>query len=172
MKGSVVQMVSVEDAVKRVMLQESAQSEKCRKCKTGSTLHSIIAESIQLPTLLVVSLVANKMRRTTEEDTVIAMGHMTYKLTGVAFYRPGHYTCIWRVHEQWYYYDDLKELMKPVTAIYNPPGFTRRLMYYVRDNNANNKFDGGMVSKKAQYSMSIDGGVWSQEGVFSSGFNA
>ncbi len=61
MKGSVVQMVSVEDAVKRVMLQESAQSGKCRKCKTGSTLHSIIPESIQLPTLLVVSLVANKM---------------------------------------------------------------------------------------------------------------
>ena len=164
-KGTVVQMLSVEDAVKRVMLQESAQSGKCRACKTGDTLHSIIPASIQLPTLLVVSLEANRNRVTTQEDMALTMGQMKYKLTGVAFHRPGHYTCTWRLEERWYYYDDLLATkIRAVTGTYNPKGFTRRLMYYVRDTNQNNNFNGDKASKNAQYSMSIDGGVWQQEG--------
>jgi ubiquitin C-terminal hydrolase len=125
---------------------------------------SIVAESIKLPMLLVVSLQRDSTIDVTN-DEVVDVGNLTYELIGVAFYRPGHYTCAWRLGDRWYYYDDTADRVSPTTGKAVPKGYTRRLMYYVRtERSATENFDGERASKDATYSISAHGGVCQQEG--------
>jgi hypothetical protein len=161
-----VKMSGVEDAVMRVMLQQSIQPLKCNVCRNGDATQKIVPSSIKLPAMLVVSMEANKKQSTEDRDLKLNIGNLVYSLTGIAFYRPGHYTCTWRLGDNWYYYDDVKpkpQMCKTSPKI-TPPGFTRRLMYYVQENKPAHPFDGTKTEKAMDYAMSAEGGVNQQEG--------
>ena len=162
--GSVVRMKGVEDAIKRFLLQPTAQMIKCKKCKKGDCLVQVDAGSIRLPSLLVSSKTSEQNGQSTEEDNIINIGNYQYTLVGRAWFRPMHYTCTWRVGGTWYYYDDLQGVNQ-VAAKFSPKGYSTRLMYYVLTAKPGVIFDGIAASKSASYGMSGLGGVIEQEGV-------
>ena len=164
--GKTVQMTGVRDAIMRILLQENAQNIACKHCRGGQALKSIAAESIALPALLVVSIERGSKLDVTN-DEIIDVGNLTYTLTGVAFFRPGHYTCSWRLDDRWYYYDDTVKTSSPspTTATNVPKGFSRRLMYYIRkEYTGGEKFDGARALQNSSFSINVDGGVCQQEG--------
>ena len=163
--GKNVKMRGIEDAIMRVLLQANAQNIPCDKCRKGQTIHAIMVESVQLPALLIVSMARDVKIDVCGAET-IKLGNLTYRLTGIAFFRPGHYTCSWRLDEGWYYYDDTKGAASSTTATAVPNGFTRRVMYYVRAQGdvVEDNFDGMSASQTANFSMAADGGVCQQEG--------
>lgn len=161
--GALVNMRGVGDAIKRVIFQPTAQTTIC-VCKKGRQSQRIIPGSIQLPALLVVSMERNTRGIWHSQDEVVRIGSFEYVLVGMAFHRPGHYTCSWRLDERWFYYDDLQIVMEQCEVGFLPKGYTRRLMYYVLSGNENRKFDGEEASKKEEYTQSQEGGVWQQQG--------
>ena len=161
--GELVNMRGVGDAMQRVILQQTTQTTVCA-CKKGKESRTIVPESISLPALLVVSMEANQRGNWQSRDEVVRIGNLEYEMVGVAFNRPGHYTCSWRLGTRWFYYDDLDSEMGQCEAGYVPRGYTRRLIYYVLTGGQNRKFDGIAASKQAGYTPSEEGGVWQQEG--------
>ena len=159
-----VKMTGIEDAVMRIMLQQTMQQLKCNTCRNGNATQKILADSIKLPAMLVVSMEANKQQETGDRDMTLRIGNLMYRLNGIAFHRPGHYTCTWRLGDSWYYYDDLVHHMSKSSPKITPLGFTRRLMYYTQANMPGEPFDGTKAAKDMDYTMSAEGGVNQQEG--------
>lgn len=161
----------IEDWLQRVLLQQSAMATgKCEGCRTGKFMTSKDTLGILLPTLLQLEYPASQFTCRLEQldiaHSIEVCKGWSYELVGVALHTPGHYTCNFKIGDQWVYYNDIPGLNgKPTckrvrNGNYRPPKFSRRLLYYVHNTELRSP-----VTKGTHGGLSNGGGVEEQVGV-------